>query len=105
MQGLKKELLCYVYGYESDWASICVDLDIEVHGKSQAEVINRMRKVVRSYIEDALKEEPEDCARLLKRSSPWHLRLRLWALHQFYLLRRSGPHHRSVSALAVPCPA
>jgi hypothetical protein len=102
---LKKELLCYVYGYDSEWASICVDLDLEVHGASQQEVMNRMKKVVQSYIEDALKEGPDNCARLLRRSSPWHLRLRLWALHQFYLLRRSRPHQRSVSALAVPCHA
>lgn len=102
---LKQELLCYVYGSDSDWTAICVDLDLQVHASSQAEVLNRMKEAVYSYIEDALKEEPADARRLLARSSPWPVRLRLWALHQLYLLRRSGPHDRSVSALAVPCPA
>jgi hypothetical protein len=102
---LKSELLCYVYGCESEWTAICVDLDLRVEASSQTEVMNRLKKVVHSYVEDARKEAPADCMRLLSRSSPWHVRFHLWALHQLYLLRRSGPHDRSVSAVAVPCPA
>ena len=101
----KRDFLCYVVGDGSEWAGICVDLDLAVEAKSRREAEDRLFEMVGSYIEDALKEDPKTCARLLRRSSPWWMRLSLWSAYQLYLLRRNKPHSKSYSTIAVPCPA
>lgn len=102
---LKREYLYYVYGADSDWTAICVDIDLSVQASTHDEARQKMADVFHSYMEDALKETPENRDRLLNRSSPWTLRLSLWLQYQFFLLRRARPHKRSLSADAFPCPA
>lgn len=103
--GVKRDYLYYVLGSGSEWAAICVDLDLAVEAESRRDAIAKMEDVFHSYVEDAMKEEPPVRDRLLSRSSPWSLRFKLWLSYQLYLLRRSRPHKRSVSAVAIACPA
>ena len=100
-----REFLCYVYGLDAQWTAICVDLDLAVEAKSQHDAVNSLEAMVYSYVEDALKEEPRTAAKLLRRSSPLWLRFSLWGASQIYLFRRSKPHSKSYSTIAVPCRA
>lgn len=100
-----RRFLCYAFGEGDRWTAICVDLDLIVEARTQRAVIERLNQTISSYLEDALKEEPRTCAQLLNRSSPWWLRLSLWAQYHYYMARRSKPHSKSFSAIAVPCPA
>lgn len=103
---LKRDYLYYVLGNGAgDWSAICVDLDLAVQAASQREAIDKMEQMVSSYIEDAMREEPQVRDRLLSRSSPFKLRFQLWLAYQLFLLRRRRPHEKSVSAVAIPCPA
>lgn len=102
---VNRDYLYYVYGYGSRWTALCVDLDISVQADSMRGAMDLMNKVGSSYIEDAMKESPEVRDRLLNRSSPWHIRLSLWLQYQLFLFRRRRPHHKTVSSLALPCPA
>lgn len=103
--GVKRDLLFYVYGAGSDWNAICVDLDIAVEAASQHEAMNKIEEVVHTYIHDAMQEAPEVRRKLLNRSSPLSLRFSLWAQYQLFLWRRSRPHDRTYSAVALACPA
>ena len=102
---IERDFLCYVYGHDAQWSAICVDLDLAVEAKSQNEAMACLESMLDSYVEDALKEEPRTCAKLLRRRSPVWLRLSLWVAFQVYLFRRSGPHSKSYSTIAVPCRA
>jgi hypothetical protein len=102
---LKRDFLYYVYGANTEWTAICVDLDLAVEATSQREAIEKMEELGYSYIEDAFKEEPHVRDQLLNRSSPWQLRFSLWLAYQRFLFMRSRPHEKSVSAVALPCPA
>lgn len=100
-----RELLCYIYGAESQWTALCVDLDIMVEAVTLHDAKQQLNAMVQSYIDDAHSEDPATCARLLSRSSPLWVRFSLWLTYQIYLIRRSKPHSKSYSTLSVPCPA
>jgi hypothetical protein len=51
----------------------CIDLDIAVHGRSQAEAERKMRSAITSYLKVVLSGDP---AGLLPRPAPWSHRLR-----------------------------
>jgi len=61
---------CYARSHDDHWQAVCLDFDLMVEGSSLEEVKEAINGAVISYIEDALKEEPEDASRLLNRRAP-----------------------------------
>lgn len=103
---MEHRVLCYAMGHdEGRWEAICVDLDIAVEGTSFRNVQSRLESAIRSYVEEALKEEPHIAQKLLNRRSPLRVRLRLWAATQLFQLRRRSTEARSAATFEVPCPA
>lgn len=74
---LSKTLTCFATGRDDRWEAICLDLDLAVTGKSFADVYATLNQAIRTYIEDARKEAPEQRRRLLARKAPLRVRLTL----------------------------
>lgn len=77
---------CYAHGRDGDWEAICVDFDIAVQGESFDQVRQILNEAIATYVEDVFAESPETRRRLLKRRSPWHVRLTLALRVSFYNL-------------------
>lgn len=72
-----RRLQCFAHGRPGDWEAICTDLDLAVQGTSFEDVQRMLNEAVCSYVEDAMQESEETRRQLLKRRSPWHVRIGL----------------------------
>jgi hypothetical protein len=103
--GMRQKLLCYSFGSdEGHWEAICVDLDIAVQGMSRQDVESRLESAIFSYVEEALKEEPDVARQLLNRRSPFSVRAKLWLVTQITQYRRNK-EAQSAGTFELPCPA
>lgn len=68
------KLLCFAEGRGASFEAICIDLDISVQGSSFQEVYQGLNEAIRTYIEDAEKEDEAQMRRLLTRRAPWYVR-------------------------------
>jgi hypothetical protein len=102
---MRHELLCYAHNDGGRWQAICVDLDIAIEADSLPEAQATLRDAIRSYVDAAEQEAPEDRVRLLNRRAPWHVRFRLWLGLRHYLLRRGRSDGTTPAVFGVECPA
>src|SRR5215204_7776206 len=72
----RNAMLCFAHGREDQWEAICLDYDIAVAGRSFEEVRAILGEAIQTYIEDARRESKPSRSALLKRRSPWHVRLK-----------------------------
>lgn len=72
---MKKYMSCVARGNDDHWLAVCLDLDIMVEGTSLEEVQETLRYAVRTYIEDAMKEDEPSRTGLLNRRAPFFVRL------------------------------
>ena len=101
---MERRLQCYAHGRAGDWEGLCVDLDIAVQGDSFDEVKRLLDEAVRTYVEDAAREEPEAQRRLLLRQAPFPVRLRLAVSYLAHLLF-AGAGREMKAGFDLPCPA
>ena len=103
---MNKKLLCYASGHETQWEAICVDFDLAAHGQSFKEVQERLSDMIRTYVEDALKEDERTSARLLERRAPLALRIKLAAKLLWNILsNRNGKNGDYYAGYDIPCHA
>jgi hypothetical protein len=101
----ERHLRCYLRGHGDAWEAFCIDLDLAVQGSSEPEVRDVLVQAIRTYVEDAEKEDPETAERLLSRQAPLSVRAKFGLQSLAYALatkRRDGSHQASFE---VPCPA
>lgn len=101
----ERRLRCYLRGRGDEWEAFCIDLDLAVQGSSESEVRDVLLAAIRSYVEDAEKEDPETAERLLSRQAPFSARAKFGLQSLTYALtsaRRNGSHQ---ATFEVPCPA
>lgn len=102
---MTKNLLCYAAGRAGDWEAICIDLDIAVQGQSFDEARALLQRSIDLYVEEAVKEAPEEAARLLARTAPLWVRT-TWAMTLFWhLLSRQPGRGLSYAGFDLSCPA
>ena len=70
-------LQCYAYRDGDTWEAICVDFDIATFAPSLDEVKASLVTCIELFLEGAAEAPPEDRRLLLRRRSPWHLRVKL----------------------------
>lgn len=96
---------CYAEGRPGDWEAICLDLDIAVQGESLEDVVASLQKAMRLYLEEAVKLPPADRDRLLNRSVPLRLRLRVLGRVIATALRGDGPGGQGHADFTLPVAA
>lgn len=96
---------CFAHGRDASWEAICIDLDIAVTGRSFSEVKRLLSTAIKSYVEDARAESPEEAKRLLSRSAPWYVHARLQAEVWWCKLRSrfDGRNGEKASGFDIPC--
>jgi hypothetical protein len=103
---VNQKLLCYAFGRDGSWEAICIDFDLAVHGKSFKDVQDQLSQITKSYLEDAMKEEPETAKRLMSRRVPFLTRARLAVLLFWRLMTGAGSERGNYYAgYDMPCPA
>ena len=103
---MNQKLLCYAYGRDNSWEAICVDFDLAVQGKSFNDVQDKLSKMAKSYLEDAMKEDPETAQRLLSRRVPLLTRTKLAVLLFWRLMTGANSGKGNYYAgYDMPCPA
>ena len=80
-------LRCYAYRDGDTWEAVCVDFDIATFAPSLDEVKASLVTCIELFLEGVAEAPPEDRRLLLRRRSPWHLRLRLATLTWLSRLR------------------
>jgi hypothetical protein len=97
---------CVARGSPQGWEALCLDFDISVQGRSFEEVRRGLEEAVRTYVEDASKEEEPHRSRLLKRRAPLGIRL-LWAARIFLAMARARRDRDRTATVEFPvsCPA
>jgi predicted RNase H-like HicB family nuclease len=107
-------LTCIAKGHDGHWEAICLDLNIATQGQSLREVQRLLGEAIRTYIEDACKEDDATRDQLLSRQAPLHVRLYwtcglLLATLTGRRLTRAGERDGNASSatvpFAIPCPA
>ncbi|MDE0455946.1 MAG: hypothetical protein OXI15_01515 [Chromatiales bacterium] len=83
-------LQCYAYQDGDTWEAICVDLDIATFASSLDEVKASLVTCIELFLEGVAKAPPEDRRLLLRRRSPWSLRVKLTALTWLSRLRNDA---------------
>ena len=101
----KRMLWGYAHGRSGAWEAICVDFGISVQGSSFDEVRHQLDEAVASYVEDAMKERPEDARRLLNRSAPIWVQLRFAAVFIAHISSRKRQQREFKAGFDIPCPA
>lgn len=98
---------CIIRGQRDQWEGICLDLDIAVYGASLKEVEATLTHSVQTYVEDAMKETPDQRDKLLSRQVPWHVRLRLSLALALHMLKpgKSEGGGKMQSGFDLACPA
>lgn len=96
-------LRCYVFGHDTEWEAICVDLDIAVAAASRQEARAMLEKAVRMHVEAALAEPPEIRRRLLNRKAPFFTRMQLF-LALLWSLRAERRARDDREGYTLPCP-
>ena len=97
---MNRNLNCYIWEHRNVWEAICVDLDIAVHGHTEAEVEDALQVAVEMYLEAVAEMSFEDRWQLLHRRAPWHVRAGL-ALLAWLPRNRRGTTRR----VGYPVPA
>lgn len=98
------ELRCYARGRGQKWEAFCVDLDLAVEARSLVDAIRLLEQAIGTYVEDAMKESPEVCRKLLNRKAPLLVRLR-WRLGSLLHTLRNGSTDEGDARFVVPCRA
>jgi hypothetical protein len=103
---LRAPFFCVAHGSSRGWEALCLDFDISVQGHTFEEVRCGLEDAVRTYVEDALKEDEPHRSRLLNRRPPLGIRL-LWAARIFLTMAfaRRGRDRTSTVEFPVSCPA
>ena len=96
---------CYAHGRDGDWEALCVDLDIAVQGRSFEEVRGLLNEAVATYAEDACKERPEVARQLLRRKSPFWVRMQFFAGVLIHRMLQSKSDREYRAGFDLPCPA
>ena len=87
-------LRCYAYRDGDAWEAICVDFDIATFAPSLDEVKASLATCIELFLEGVAEAPPEDRRLLLRRRSPWLLRVKLAALARLSRLRNDA--HRAL---------
>lgn len=87
---MDRSLLCYAKGRAGDWEAICLDLDISVQGESFDEVYGSLNESIEVFVETVMELPESDQARLLRRRSPWSVRLTFFRYVLRSLIGRSN---------------
>lgn len=99
------KLWCVAKGNEEGWEALCVDLDIAVEGRSFEDARARLNDAIRTYVEDASKEDSATYQALIQRKAPLHVRL-AWAWGLFvHALFGKNRNHNLTAGFDLPCPA
>jgi len=102
---MAKTLACYARGGSEGWEAICVDLDIAVQGETFDEVYHLLRAEIADYLACAAQEAPDQARRLMTRSAPWYVRLRLKLAFLWIWFIHSGSDDGNTAGFTVPCHA
>lgn len=102
---MDRSLVCYAERIDSGWEAFCLDLDIAVTGESFDQVYSLLNESIRSYIEDAYAEAPDQRARLLNRRAPLSVRLGILAKFAVDALWNKSPRNSESATFHVPCHA
>ena len=70
-------IVCYYWGSGTDWEGLCTTYDIAMCGTNLEETEQFLEEAIEAYLEEVDKLPVQDRNRLLKRRSPWFLRLSL----------------------------
>src|ERR1700678_2858844 len=92
-----RSLHCYAWGNDDGWEALCTDLDLAVQADTIDDVRRLLNESIRAYVAMVKQESPDDRSRLLRRRSPWSLRLWLWVSFNMHRLLGGGigdGHHR-----------
>ena len=73
-------LQCYAYRDGDTWEAICLDFDIATFAPSLDEARASLVTCIDLFLEGVAKAPPEDRRLLLRRRSPWSLRVKLAVL-------------------------
>ena len=84
---MTRDLRCYAYRNGGTWEAICVDYDIATFAPSFEEVKASLVTCIELFLEGVAEASPEDRERLLRRRSPWLLRVKLATLSRLSSLR------------------
>lgn len=101
---VRRQIWCFAWGQPGDWEALCPDFDIAVQGGSLDEVRCLLGEAVRTYAEDAQREDPRTAARLLNRKAPLGVRMKLAGSLLKHILRGDGERD-SRAGFDIPCPA
>jgi hypothetical protein len=101
----KRMLWGYAHGRPGAWEAICVDLDIAVQGDSFDEVRSLLTEAVTTYVEDAMKEEPQDARRLLNRRAPFWSQVKFAAVFLAHISSRNRQQRECKAGFDILCPA
>lgn len=102
---MDRTFVCYAERNDSGWEAFCLDLDIAIDGKSFDEVYGRLNETIRTYIQDASAEAPEQRERLLNRRAPLSVRLGILAKFAVDALWNKSPRNSESATFHVPCHA
>ena len=84
---MNRDLRCYAYRNGETWEAICVDYDVATFAPSLDEVKESLVTCIELFLEGVAEASPEDRKRLLRRQSPWLLRIKLTMLTWLSRLR------------------
>jgi hypothetical protein len=101
---MNRTVLCFAHGHEGRWEAICLDYDISIAGRSFEEVRAILGQAIQTYVEDARRESEPSRTALLKRRSPWHVRLKHVIRFLAAALRHRQRHAETRIGFSMPCP-
>jgi len=87
---MTRDLCCYAYPNGETWEAICVAHDIATFGSNLKEVKESLVTCIGLFLEGVAEASPDDREHLLRRRSPWLLRVKLAALTWLSRLRTGG---------------
>ncbi|MCY4101405.1 MAG: type II toxin-antitoxin system HicB family antitoxin [Rhodobacteraceae bacterium] len=79
--------VCYYWDNGTEWEGLCTTYDIAMFGTTLEETEQYLEEAIETYLEEVYKLPEQDKNRLLKRRSPWYLRL---TLNVGYLINQLG---------------
>ena len=106
-QQMSVQLLCVAHPSEvGGWEAFCLDFDLAVQGRSFEDAKSHLQHAIKTYVEDALKEEESQRARLLNRRAPLPIRL-FWGWRFFMSAIRNRRDSKNTVTIGFPvsCPA
>lgn len=102
---MNKHLTCYAVGNNEGWEAICVDFDISVQGRNFKEVYDILGEAICTYVEDAMRETPDQQVKLLNRKVPWHVKMQMKFRFLFAWLVSRKKNDSDSAGFTLPCHA